>query len=274
MDVIDNVCAGLDFCILNEDKDNELKNIIRKHGGNVVKSPGPRTYACIADHKSLRVEKAVASRKYNIATVDWLRNSFGGNGVLQSLPKFQPLEMMFATDALQVQFNDQFDIYGDSYSDKITKDDLKAFSSKMNLDLLPIYTRNELYELETELWAPREPPKLFRFLTAHFLPVRNNGDSDMDYELAQFMFTTKAGRILEVSEDDIDTLSKLTHIFIYEHDCDPARVNSWRRHEDAKHIKIISYNWILECCKANRKISEERFNYDTPILDFQLAPTI
>lgn len=259
MDVIDNVCAGLDFCILNEDKEDELKNMIRKHGGNVVENPGPRTYACIADHKTLRVEKAVSSQKYNIATVDWLRQSFGGNGALQTLPKFQPLEMMYTTDALQLEFNEQFDIHGDSYSDKITKDDFKLFSSKMNIDLLPVYTKNELYELEMELWAPQKPPNIFRFLAAHFLPVQHHDDSDRSYELAQFMFTTRAGRILTVSENDNDTLSKLTHIFIHENDCDRTKVHSWRRKEGAEHIRIVSFKWILECCEANRKISEERF---------------
>lgn len=38
--VFDNICEGLDFQILNDDKKMELKAMILKHGGRVVENPG------------------------------------------------------------------------------------------------------------------------------------------------------------------------------------------------------------------------------------------
>lgn len=264
MELIDDVCAGLDFCILNAGKYNEkeLEDMIRKHGGRVVKTQGPKTYACIADRKSLRVNMAIASEKYNIATADWLRASFGGNSRLQSLPPFQPLEMVHAKFDLQLQFRVKFDKHGDSYEGQISKDDFRAYSSKMDVSLLPNYTKSELYELEMELWAPEEPPKFFRFLTARFLNMQSNCAPDLNFELAQFLFTTKAGRIMKSSDANTDSLTKLTHIFINENHCDPAQVDSLRRSGEATHAKIVSYKWILECCEANKKIDEDRFIYN------------
>lgn len=265
MDLIDNVCDGLKFCILYAGKyqPDELKAMILKHGGQVVANPGPSTYACIAaSQKPLKVEKVISSEKYNIATVEWLRNSFGGNTPLKSLPKFQPLEMIYATPVLEIEFKNYYDIHGDSYSDKISKDDFKAFVSKINVELLPTYTKSELYELETNLWTPHQPPTIFRFLTAQFLPGQKNAVSNLSYELAQFVFRTKAGRILNAPDGNSEFWSKLTHIFINENDFDPAQIESWKQNEDAKHIKIVSHKWILECSEANKKISDERFIYN------------
>lgn len=236
---------------------NELESIIKKHGGRVVKNPSSKTYACIAGRKSHKVEMAISNGSYNIASADWLYRSFGGNTVLQSLPKFQPLEMIFATPELELKFIDCYDPYGDSYSEQITKEAFRTFSSKMPVDLLPNYTKSELYELEMELWAPQEPPKFFRFLTAQFLPMQRNDAAYLSYELAQFLFTTKAGRILKSADDDNDALSKLTHIFVDENNCDAAQMEN----VVGTQAKIVSYKWILECCEADRKISDERFIY-------------
>lgn len=253
------MCAGKDFCILSAGKydENELESIIKKHGGRVVKNPSSKTYACIADRKSHKVEMAISNGNYNIATADWLNRSFGGSTVLESLPKFQPLEMVFATAELELKFIDSYDPFGDSYSEQISKEDFRTFSSKMPVDLLPNYTKSELYELEMELWAPQGPPKFFRYLTAQFLPMQRDNAAYLSYELAQFLFTTKAGRTLKPSDDDHDALSKLTHIFVDENNCDPAQMENI----GGTPAKIVSYKWILECCEANKKISEERFIY-------------
>lgn len=76
IDAIDQSCAGLDFCILNNGKShsmNELKMMILKHGGNVVQNPGPKTFLCIADNdRSLRVKGIIEKEQFNIATVNWL----------------------------------------------------------------------------------------------------------------------------------------------------------------------------------------------------------
>lgn len=46
VEVVDNVCQGLDFCIVNCDKKaqpqrsvDELKDMVRRHGGKVVEFP-------------------------------------------------------------------------------------------------------------------------------------------------------------------------------------------------------------------------------------------
>lgn len=261
MHLVDNVCAGLEFCILNAGKykEVELENIIRKHGGLVVKNPGPKTYACIADGSSYRVKTAVSSGKYNIATADWLFRSFGVDSVLKFLPKFHPKKMIHTKADLQLKFVDYFDTFGDSFSEEGSKDELKELCAKLDIATMPVYTKSELYELETELWAPQEPPKLFRFLTASFQPMQNSDDSEHNYKLAQFMFTTKAGRILNTNDDNSDSLSKLTHIFVNDKVIDSTQIDSWKRSQVHAHIKVLSYKWILECCEANRKIDDQRF---------------
>lgn len=42
--LVDNICKGLQFCILNTDpslaSEDDLKNMVRKHGGELVVNPG------------------------------------------------------------------------------------------------------------------------------------------------------------------------------------------------------------------------------------------
>lgn len=264
---IDNVCDGLDFCILNAGKNKsndeqlELKTIIWKHGGRVVANPCPKTFACIAGYESYQVENYIKTGKQNIATVNWLRKSFGEKIALQSLPKFHPSEMIYATADLQRQFVDYFDVHGDSYTEESSKNDFKRFCANLRSDHLPTHARSDIIDLEKEIWAPQAPPKHFRYLNALFLPLKNNHESYRDHELAQFIFRTKAGRILQSSYENNAFWSQLTHIFVADNNFDSTQIPC-AKHDAGTQIKIVSFKWILECHKANERISDERFIYN------------
>lgn len=169
--------------------------------------------------------------------------------------------MIYATPDLQLKFKDFFDIHGDSYSEETSKNDFKQLFANMKIDLLPVYTKSELYDLEADLWRPEEPPNFFRSFTALFLPLKNiNGESAglHEYHLAQFLFKTKAGRIVQHPAEDNEDWSKLTHIFIYENNFDSTQI-PWRKNDIT--TKIVSSKWILECYNANGKISDDGFVY-------------
>lgn len=159
---LDNVCEGLDFCILGTTKNNqpsedELKVMIRQHGGNVVINPskysgslyiseqklimvcftGAKTFICVAAAgTSLKVKQLMKTKSYNIATVDWLVRALGGETVKEKLLKFQPQDMICCTAEMEDAFTKRFDVYGDSFIKPTTIDNLKLLLKKIEFKVI------------------------------------------------------------------------------------------------------------------------------------------
>lgn len=255
IDNIDNSCSGLDFCILNAGSNHplrELKSMILKHGGNVVQNPGPKTYLCIANNdRSLRVKGIIEKKQFNIATVDWLVDSFGTNKSFKKPPKLNPLEMIFATNELKQEFNNDFDPYGDSYTKIYSTASLISFLNKMPIDSLPVFTSNELNELENEISSTEFPSKMFRLMTAYFQPLKTMKEDALyyEYELSKLVFKMNAGKIV----NSVNEIHRVTHIFVNE--------NHFNRNEliNVDDVKIISFQWILCCHKRREFINETEY---------------
>lgn len=129
---MDDVCKGLDFCVVVKSgpSADELKNMIRRHGGNIVCTEGkclfvfqksaffkslsngifiylgPKTFVVIAnDPLMARVAMIIKGNKHNIAKSDWLKRALGSDKPLTTLAKFTPDDMLFATESLKNQFD-------------------------------------------------------------------------------------------------------------------------------------------------------------------------
>lgn len=261
--IIDKVCAGLDFCILNTGKNkptiDDLKNMILKHGGRVVANPSSKTFVCIADYKPLNVKMLIKSAKYNIATVDWLVNAFGGNAPLKRLPKLHPLEMIYSTMELQQKFSNDYDSYGDSYTQPVTENSIKNFLEKMNTTDVPTFTASELYDMEKKLSSTLEPANFFRLCTAYF---NQTNDASNDFELSKFIFKSKSGRCLNSANEINESHSKLTHIFIDKDQFQWKHLIALQLVPDIElnDIKIVSYQWILDCYRSNMLLCDTNYH--------------
>lgn len=225
--------------------------MIRKHGGNVVQNPGPKTFLCIADNdKSLRVKGIIEKEQYNIATVEWLVRSFGIEIPLEKPPKLHPLEMVYATSDLRQRFSEEFDRFGDSYTELMSRSNLVAFLDRIPIDSLPVYTANEINELEIELSSP----KMFRLLTAFFDPAGAKDDSYFEYEFAKILFKMNGGKVVNnMNGMEPSANTRLTHVFVNENKFD--RTELMRLQE----TKIFSFRWILKCHEAQESVDERDF---------------
>lgn len=110
--------------------------MILRHGGRIVINPGENTFLCFAANpRTLLLKNLIKQKKYNIATVDWLRKVFGGDNILSELPKLHPHDMLCQTSQMENEFIKRYDDYGDSYSDKINMLQIKLLLDKIIIEV-------------------------------------------------------------------------------------------------------------------------------------------
>lgn len=94
---------------------------------------GTTTFVCIAhSSKGLRVSSHMATKAYDIVSVDWLIRAMQSDTKLDRLLPFHPSDMMYATDKLKKQFAEDFDQYGDSYTKPVTENELFRLMEKID----------------------------------------------------------------------------------------------------------------------------------------------
>lgn len=166
VEVVDEVCKGLEFCILSCEKKwntiEELKAIVRSHSGSLTENPGMfshfetplysriiikqrlkcqlfsgrNTFVCIAGDETQRVKDKIKSEKYNIVKSKWLLSALGDKQPKAKLPPFSPKDFLFKTIAMTEKLRSNYDRYDDSYTELFkSEDDLKKFLEGMKIDV-------------------------------------------------------------------------------------------------------------------------------------------
>ncbi|GAB0098857.1 DNA ligase 4 [Sergentomyia squamirostris] len=152
---VSSICENLAFCILSTAKNmpsiEELRELILKHGGNIVENPGPSTFAIIAGDLTLNVKKYAERRQYNIVKVEWVVKHLGNGKIPPKFPQFHPKYMISTTKELEVEFVKTFDEYGDSYTTPIDSETLKELLRDMVLDRSERLLKREKLALLEEL---------------------------------------------------------------------------------------------------------------------------
>ncbi|XP_031627272.1 DNA ligase 4 [Contarinia nasturtii] len=111
--VVDLICNGLEFVILNTDKTenaisvDDMKKMVERHGGKVVDHPNSSTYVTIiGNEKTAKAKPLIKLKRYNIAKPKWLVRALGSDQPLIKLIDFTPDDMVYATEALQRKFEE------------------------------------------------------------------------------------------------------------------------------------------------------------------------
>lgn len=86
--------------------------------------------------------------------------------------------------------------------------------------------------------------------------------ADYDKTFAKFMFVAQDGICLESPEDIQASPSRLTHVFVanaeFDHDKLKQMIESLGTENLAK-IKVMRYQWILDCDEQKTLISDETY---------------
>lgn len=187
--------------------------------------------------------------------------------------------MIFCTEELANEFKRKFDQYSDSYTKKVTTDHLKSilysmdekvskWQSNLTKNILKLQfvsfkdledlSRHDIYQLEKELAGDQaKPENMFRLATAYFYKTTQKCAKKM--ELAEQLFKLRGGKV----KQSID--NQLSHVFI---DIDGFDTDSFlndcnlETKEFIKDIRIVSYDWILQCYNTGKKFNVKPFQVE------------
>lgn len=245
---LDNLLEGKNICVMSSGKNypsiEELEKLVLEHGGNTVKNPGPSTFVVIVGDVTVRVKSIVNSKKYNLVRVDWLLRALEGQGKVQLL-EFNPHDMIASKPELLEEFRYRFDEFGDSFTEPINEQQLKAVMSKMT-DLPYQLLKSEMFKLEKSL---KFDFNFFRLFFGYFF------DEESTDSIGQLALRIRGGTVIENFKQSY----QITHIFVNQEMFDGKKLNDLLIQLNLKNVKIISINWILKSNELNKLCKEDEF---------------
>lgn len=262
VDLIDNVCSGLDFCILSTSKGQpstaDLEKIIRRHGGRIVKNPGPKTYLTIAGDRTFLVNRIIDNQVYNVATVDWLMRALGGSEKKEKLLALKPNDMLATTATLREELSDNFDRYGDSLTIKISSvDEMRALLKQMTLDKEQLSVE-ELQKGHLEILGKRSGFRIFQGLVGQL--YQENLKTDIELYRAKFRmlkFVRNGGQWLtEPHSRGITTV-----LVAQNDDLDRSHLQQWMDNfaEQNRTADVLRIDWIESSLREKRTCDKQLF---------------
>ncbi|XP_062537233.1 DNA ligase 4 [Armigeres subalbatus] len=263
VELIDSVCSGLDFCVLSSSKGQpsttELELIIRRHGGRIVKNPGPKTYLTIAGDRTFLVERIIESQVYNIATVDWLLRALGGSEKKEKLLVLKPNDMLATTAAFREEMADSFDRFGDSLTVKISDpEEMRALLKQMTLDQMQLSVQ-EIQEGQKEILGTRSGFRIFQGLVGCL--YRENLKTDLSVYKAKFQmlkFVRDGGQWLSDS-----TAKGVTTVFVIINEClDREHLKQWADNvsKQSTSVHVLKIDWIDCSLREKRRCDNQLFS--------------
>lgn len=89
------------------------------------------TFCVIANEETIRVSNIIQLKKYDVVKPSWLLECVDEN----ALRKWRRDDFLAMAPNTEEQMNEEYDRYGDSYTEPIDQDRLKQLMSTMNVDV-------------------------------------------------------------------------------------------------------------------------------------------
>lgn len=116
--------------------------------------------------------------------------------------------------------------------------------------------RSDIYQLEIDLAGDHaKPANMFRLATALFF--KSAGKCTKRLEMAEQLFKFRGGKV----KDGVDQLS---HIFVDldGFDVDELLVKYNTSKDVLKDIRVVSFEWVLQCFNLNKKCNARAFQLE------------
>lgn len=262
VEVVDRVLDGKEFCVkatnpgLLEDR---FKKIIRKHGGSLTVHPRKnKTFAIIAGVYSMMVKSFQDGETHNVIKGEWLFDSFGetGDKICKEMPKLRPKKDLFFVNAtLKKSLDEEYDEYGDSYTELLTVEELKAL-----LESVPTPTRiptiEELEKFDEELEAVTVPNRNFmRRVSGAFFTPR---DDNFLFNSAKTILRIRAGNVIKL--EDIEESDERI-IFVDQNDgIEKIKRGLWEK--SILLYNLVSFRYVLDSSDALTKLDIEKYRIE------------
>lgn len=253
---VSEMLKGKEFCVVNGSSSlpkPALEKKIIECGGTIVQNPGSSTFCVLAEKVALRVTNLIKRDMYDIVKIEWFERCMdAGHWV-----PWSPGDMIHTSPKTQKSFQQDYDVYGDSYTEDTTAEQLKSVFERITQDI-DCVNETDVAELEQKYFPDESPYGLFRtcrFYMDKYLVIGDTSthikDSSLDLlelELRFFGGTTS---------DDLD--DDVSHVLVDKKDLSRVAELKTERRSRSKKYHIVTSDWVRECMEEGDLSSERQF---------------
>ncbi|CAH1392247.1 unnamed protein product [Nezara viridula] len=241
------IFAGKEICILTgieEHSKQDLEALVLGNGGSVVPQPTSSTFCVVFGSKNIRVQNVIRAKKHNVTTHDWLLKCVS-EGKLIPWNRLNLISCDLKTDLI---ISEQYDVFGDSYYEPVTKEQMATIFSAMP----PVQNCciEEVKEIDQLIFGKVSPYSIFRNAYAYFdlnnIEVANLKNAELIFKFLSGNVCSEITRLVNyiiVDETHLENLKKLNEL------CNNSHIS----------CEFVSYKWIINCFK-NMELEDHR-NY-------------
>ncbi|CZS95724.1 related to DNA ligase 4 [Rhynchosporium agropyri] len=263
------IFEGLDFCVMTEmqhpvkKSKAEVEQAIKLNGGNIFQSVTARQgIICIGDKKVIKVASLIKKDEINILKPAWVYDALrqaeaDGPDRPRFLLPFEPNHLFHMLDTSQEYFNNNVDVYGDSYARDTSVAELKMLVDDM------IHPKNSTFSADDFLTQLEEhgrglgerPGSMCRGCVVRFVSSgQGYMDKNIDLLIAKNRFLFSGGRIAESDKDE-----EITHFVMV--DVDRALVKGVRQRISSltEVPRIVGMKWLEDSWVEKTLMDEERY---------------
>ncbi|XP_025109281.1 DNA ligase 4-like isoform X2 [Pomacea canaliculata] len=256
---VSHLLSGREICVINGPSDmtkDELERKVAEMGGIFVQNPGKTTFCILAEKTNVKVTNLIKTDKYDIVKVSWFQKLLDRGQWVD----WTPSDMIHASAGTRKRFLQEFDQYGDSFTEDISEEQLKDIFHAMDHSGtdIPTMKPEDIAQLEEEYFSEDSPYGLFRTCRIYmdsYMIVGNDSThiatSSLDLlaiELRFFGATISSRLDSDVSHVLVDKrdLSRLEQLKIVRRGC-------------KRKFHIVTEEWVRACLEEGTLCAEKPY---------------
>jgi len=246
-----------EFCIVNGPVSHSkslLEKKVAENGGTITQTPGSDTFCVIAERINLRVKNIIGQKQYDVVQASWLINCLECG----QLSPWLPSDMLHCSPRTAEKFAEEYDRYGDSYTEDATADSLKeVFNSVQVQNSAVSLSKEEMLQIMERYFPNNSPLGLFKHCRIYLDRYTCIGDTSTGIPNCSLELTGLKLRLYGAQVTDTFD-SKVTHVIFDERDLN--RLGDLQRMQTAGPKQhFVNQDWVNQSVEAGKLLTERHF---------------
>ncbi|KAK2560071.1 DNA ligase 4 [Acropora cervicornis] len=258
---VSQLFEGKEFCIVTGPASHpkaKLEKKVAENGGSFTQNPSAETYCVIAERINVRVKNIISQKKFDVVQASWLIQCLEK----RQLSPWQPSDMLYSSPATADKFAEEYDRYGDSFTQDATVESLEeVFKNVQSQNSAVSLSRGEIQDVMEHYFPDNSPLGLFkhcrrgtltRTKKITLLVICCRGILNSSLELVGLKLRLYGAQITDTLDDGV------THIVLDESDL--------RRYEELQRAYValpkrhfVTQHWVAQSVQASKLLTERNF---------------
>ncbi|XP_067047572.1 DNA ligase 4-like [Acropora muricata] len=254
---VSQLFEGKEFCIVTGPASHpkaKLEKKVAENGGSCTQNPSAETYCVIAERINVRVKNIISQKKFDVVQASWLIQCLEK----RQLNPWQPSDMLYSSPATADKFAEEYDRYGDSFTQDATVESLEeVFKNVQSQNSAVSLSRGEIQDVMEHYFPDNSPLGLFKHCRVYLDQYACIGDIstgilNSSLELVGLKLRLYGAQITDTLDDGV------THIVLDESDL--------RRYEELQRAYValpkrhfVTQHWVAQSVQASKLLTERNF---------------